>query len=198
MAGANSLARSIGSQESSMPDFSGQIRRRLSGLGLSPTREAEIVEELDQHLNDQYDQSLNGGETEEEAHQAVVRELNESALLAAELKRVERHVQQEPVTLGGRKTNMLSDLGQDLRYGLRMLVKNPGFTIVAVIALALGIGANSAIFSVVNTVLLRPLPYKNPDKLVMVWEEATHLGFPKNTPSPAAFIDWRDKNTVFA
>src|SRR5438552_5721101 len=181
-----------------MPDFRGQIRRRLSGLGLSPTREAEIVEELDQHLNDQYEQSLNGGETEEEAHQAVLRELNESTLLAAELKRVERHVQQEPVTLGaGRKTNMLSDLGQDLRCGFRVLVKNPGFTTVAIIALALGIGANSAIFSVVNTVLLRPLPYKNPDKLVMVWEEATHLGFPKNTPSPANFIDWRDQNTVF-
>ena len=64
-------------------------------------------------------------------------------------------------------------------------------------ALALGIGANSAIFSVVNTVLLRPLPYRNPDQLVMVWEDATHLGFPRNTPSPANFLDWRAQNTVF-
>ncbi|TMP90751.1 MAG: ABC transporter permease [Verrucomicrobia bacterium] len=92
---------------------------------------------------------------------------------------------------------MIGDLAQDLHYGLRMLVKNPSFTIVAVLALALGIGANSAIFSVVNTVLLRPLPYKNPGRLVMLWEEATHLGFPKNTPSPANFIDWRAQNTVF-
>src|SRR5437868_11998550 len=198
MAGGNSLERSIGLPEFSMPDFRGEIRERLSDLGLSPTREAEIVEELDQHLNDQYEQSLNGGGTEAEAHQAVLRELNESTLLAAELKGVERHVHQDPVTLGAeRKTHMLSDVGQDLRYGLRMLVKNPGFTTVAIIALALGIGANSAIFSVVNTVLLRPLPYKNPERLVMVWEDNAKQGFPRDTPSPANFIDWRDQNHVF-
>ena len=88
------------------------------------------------------------------------------------------------------------DLWQDLRYGLRMLAKNPGSTIVAAIA-RWGIGANSAIFSVVNTVLLRPLPYKNPDRLVMLWEDATHLGFPRDTPSPANFRDWRARSTVF-
>src|SRR5215472_5614973 len=86
---------------------------------------------------------------------------------------------------------------QDLRYGFRMLVKKPGFTTVAVIALALGIGANSAIFSVVNTVLLKPLPYKDPDRLVMVWEDATKYGYPQNTPSPANFLDWKAQNQVF-
>ena len=92
---------------------------------------------------------------------------------------------------------MIGDLGQDVRYGLRMLAKNPAFTAIAVLALALGIGANSAIFSVVNAILLRPLPYKNPEQLVMIWENATHLGFPKNTPSPANFLDWRQQSTVF-
>jgi putative ABC transport system permease protein len=182
-----------------MPDFKGEIRKRLAALSLSPTRENEIVEELSQHLDDQYEQALRGTATEEEARQAVLHELNENDFLAPALKRIERRISQNPVVVMGteRKTNMLGDLWQDLRYGLRMLVRNPGFTIVAVIALALGIGANSAIFSVVNTVLLRPLPYKNPDALVVVWDEQTHLGFPKDTPSPANFLDWREQNTVF-
>ena len=86
---------------------------------------------------------------------------------------------------------------QDLRYGFRMLAKKPGFTFVAVVALALGIGANSAIFSVVNSVLLRPLPFKAPDQLMIVWEDSAKYGFPKDTPAPANFIDWRDQNQVF-
>jgi len=181
-----------------MPDFKQQIRDRLAGSSLSPTREVEIVEELSQHLEDRYEQALSRGATEGEAYEAALFELKENGLLGLEIRRVERPVQQDPVPMGiERGANIIGDLAQDLHYGVRMLVKNPSFTIVAVLALALGIGANSAIFSVVNTVLLRPLPYKNPGRLVMLWEEATHLGFPKNTPSPANFIDWRAQNTVF-
>ena len=85
-------------------------------------------------------------------------------------------------------------LWQDVRFGVRMLVKSPTFTIVAVLALALGIGANSAIFSVVNTILLRPLPYPDPDSLVMVWEDRTKAGYPRDTPSPANFISWKEQS----
>jgi putative ABC transport system permease protein len=181
-----------------MPEFEDEIRKRLAGLGLSPAREAEIVEELSQHLDDQYEQALSHGATEEAAQQTVLTELNQSDVLASSLKRVERRVPQNPIQMGTeRKTNMLSDLIQDVRYGVRMLLKNPGFTLIAVFALALGIGANSAIFSVVNTLLLRPLPYKNPDQLVVIWENATHQGFPKNTPSAANFLDWQKQNTLF-
>ncbi|MEK6299565.1 MAG: ABC transporter permease [Acidobacteriota bacterium] len=88
-------------------------------------------------------------------------------------------------------------LWQDLKYGVRMLAKSPGFTAVAVIALALGIGANTAIFSVVNAVLIRSLPFRSPDQLVMVWENNRPRNRAQNVISAANFLDWRDQNTVF-
>src|SRR5436309_8690090 len=80
---------------------------------------------------------------------------------------------------------------QDLRYGLRMLAKNPGFTAVAVLTLALGIGANSAIFSVVNGVLLRSLPFRDADRLVVLWGENPHRGWIRNPLSPAELLEYK-------
>ena len=91
----------------------------------------------------------------------------------------------------------MQTLRRDLRYAWRMMRGNKGFTVVAVISLALGIGANSAIFSLVNAVLLRPLPFVEPDRLAMVWEDATFAGFPRNTPAPANYVDWKNQNRVF-
>jgi putative ABC transport system permease protein len=178
-----------------MPDWKKEVRKRLSGLNLAPAQEAEIVEELAQHLEDIYERSLKTGATESEAKRIAVFELDDDRL-RNEIQRSQKPFREQPVPGSGR-SNLLADLLHDLRYAARTQLKNPAFTIVAVIALALGIGANTAIFSVVNTVLLRPLPYKDPDRLVMVWEDATKAGFPRDVPTNANFIDWRNQNQVF-
>jgi putative ABC transport system permease protein len=89
------------------------------------------------------------------------------------------------------------DFLADLRYAVRLLRKTPVFTCAAVATLALGIGANTTIFSLVQTMLLEPLPYQDPDRVVMVWEDRTAAGFPRNTPAPANYRDWRTMNRSF-
>lgn len=91
----------------------------------------------------------------------------------------------------------MNTLLQDIRYGLRGLWRSKGFTAVALLSLALGIGANAAIFSLVNAVLLRPLPFPDPDRLVIVWEDQPSIGFPRDTPAPANYMDWKTQNHVF-
>ena len=91
----------------------------------------------------------------------------------------------------------MQTLLQDLRYGARMLWKQPGFTLIAVLTLALGIGANAAMFSVINAVMLRPLPFHEPDRLAMIWEDASFIGFPQDTPAPGNFADWKAQTQTF-
>jgi len=91
----------------------------------------------------------------------------------------------------------MNSLRQDLRFGLRMLLKQPGFTALAVFTLALGIGANTAIFSVVNGILLKPLPYPEPDRLVTLWERNPQKGMDQELVTPPDFDDWQAQQTVF-
>jgi MacB-like periplasmic core domain len=92
----------------------------------------------------------------------------------------------------------MDTLLSDVRYGLRLFRKSPLFTVVAAGTLALGIGANTAIFSVVDAVLIRALPYADADRVAVLWEDGTRVGFTKNTPAPANFFDWRRMNRTFA
>jgi predicted permease len=91
----------------------------------------------------------------------------------------------------------MSVLRQDLRHAVRLVVRQPGLTIVTLLTLALGIGANTAIFSAVDAVLLRPLPYDEPDELVMVWEKRQAEGVLDNVVAPADYVDWAKLNTTF-
>ncbi|HZM85226.1 MAG TPA: ABC transporter permease, partial [Blastocatellia bacterium] len=180
-----------------MPEWKSDIRKRLESLKLTPSREYEIVEELAGHLEDRYQEMLARGVTRDEAERAARAELNDGQLLVRELNRIERKFGAEPIALGARRNNMLGSLWQDMRYGLRLIRKNPGFSAVVVLTLAVGIGANTAIFSVVNAVMLRSLPFGDPDRLVRLNESNPERGWPTFSVSHPNFLDWRDRNQTF-
>jgi putative ABC transport system permease protein len=169
----------------------------LSKLELEPTREAEIIEEMAQHLEDRYEELRQSGAGQEEACRAALSELSDKNLLAEELRRTERVIRREPVVLGAGRRNMFADIWQDIRFGVRMMRKRPGFTFIAVLTLALGIGANTAIFSLVNAVLLRPLPYADPDRLVTMVKAYPQKGLDSWGLSQSDFAMYRDQNHVF-
>src|SRR5882762_5732007 len=91
----------------------------------------------------------------------------------------------------------MQPLWADLRLGIRLILRNPGFSAVAILALALGIGANTALFTTVDAVLLRPLPFTDSDRLAVVWEDASVIGFAHNTPAGGNYHDWLVRNQVF-
>jgi putative ABC transport system permease protein len=152
-----------------MPDWKEEITKRFSSLELDSTREIEIIQELAEHLEDRYLELVSGGATDEDARRAVLMELNDGEMFAQERPGVVREARREPAGHGSGGQGFVASFGQDLRYALRQLQRNPGFALVAILTLGLGIGASTAIFSVIDNVLLEPFPYK----------DARHIIYPR-------------------
>jgi predicted permease len=182
-----------------MPDWRHEVAKRLSDLKLAPTRESQIIEELTEHLQERYEELLSSGVSEYEAKRLTLQELSDDDLLARSLRQVERESSQDPVVLGAhRGHNFFSSLWQDIKYALRQLRRNPGFTAVAVLTLALGIGANTAIFSMVDWLTLRLPPVAKPEQLTSLAAEDLHAGWINGFSYPD-FADIRNQTTsVFA
>jgi predicted permease len=153
-------------------------RRRYNDLSVS----------IQEHLEEKIDELMEDGMSRQEATQAARRQFGNVALL----EQHSREVWQWTAVEG---------IAADVRFALRQLFKSPGFTSMAILIMALGIGANTAIFSVVHAVLLQPLPYQDPDRLVHIWHVPPQSSFPGMTRfavSAANFLDWQKLNTVFS
>jgi putative ABC transport system permease protein len=180
-----------------MPDWRHEVRTRVAPLSLEPAREREIVEEMAQHLDDRYEELRAAGATGAEAARILIADLD-ARTLADDLLRAERAVPLNPPVLGASRGYILADAWHDLRYGARALRKSGLFAAAALVTLTLGIGANTAMFSVLYGVLLKPLPFPEPERLVQIWGSVPAKGWTRASLAHANFWDLRDQNRTFA
>jgi putative ABC transport system permease protein len=194
-----------------MPSWTQELELRLASLRLHPAREREIIDELSEHLELRYSELRDRGVDEAEALALVRAELLDDKALAEFMRPLRQTNAPRPLGPVGAPRRKLSagtrrlrisgffdSVGRDLRYALRGLRRRPGFTLAAVLTLALGIGATTAIFSVVYSVLIKPLPYPHPDELVRLRQVAPGLNSDDFMFDPTMYFTYRDENRTFA
>jgi putative ABC transport system permease protein len=180
-----------------MPDWARYVRPRLASLHLSPTREHEIVDELSQHLDDRYRELIAGGASLEDATRLALADFRNGNVLAEYIAPLRQARAPSALAPGLSSGQLLGDGWRDVRHAARAFWKQPAFALIAILTLAIGIAASTSVFSVVYGVLLKPLPFSEPDRLVGVWHSAPELGFDRFNHSPATYFTYRDGNRVF-
>ncbi|HWF46684.1 MAG TPA: ABC transporter permease [Bryobacteraceae bacterium] len=184
-----------------MHDWKRLIRERIALLRLKGTVESDLAEELGAHLEDRYQELRRGGATDEEAYQEAVAELNHLHPLETNLKRSERMPKNEAVPIGDTaNSNWLGDILRDVRYSGRTMRKNPLFVLFVVLTLALGIGANTTVFTIFNTLILNPLPVPKASTLAAVVMAETKAKAKSKATLPISYADLKDyqaKNEAF-
>ena len=183
-----------------MPEWKSEILRRLAPLNFDPTREAEIADELSQHLEDRYQELLASSQSENAAFRGALDELEGlqgEDLLSQSFKRSERNFYRQPIVPGKASGNFFEGIVQDVRYAVRMLRKSPGFTTVAVLTLALGIGGTVAVFGVLDSVVLEPLPYPHPEQLVSLNISPLAVDPAVANIAPEDYFIFREQGQIF-
>ncbi|MGH9348093.1 MAG: ABC transporter permease [Vicinamibacterales bacterium] len=170
------------------------VRAHLPPLPIGAERETEIVEELAQQLEAAYDAALAHGVSDQEARARALAEVPDWHGLARTLTDIERKAAPSPV-IGEPTGSIMADFFRDLRYALRMLRRAPGFATLAITTLALGIGATTIVYSLVDGILLKPLPIKDPDRVVLA-REINPAGTERGVAWPN-YEDWRARATSF-
>ena len=180
------------------PDFRALVRQSVDRITNNPAHDEDIVEELSQHLAQRFDEHLAHGHARERALDLALSELSDAPTLARSIRESARTrpLAPEPPPAGG-SPSMWTDFVQDLRYGARVLMRSRGFAMAAVLTLSIGIGATTAIFSVFNSVLLRPVPFADIDRLAMVWETDRNTGTNREPASLPDFIDMKERSRQF-
>src|SRR5688572_20674452 len=181
------------------PDWRALVRSSLDRITGDPAHDEEIVEEVAQDLAQRFDDYVSRGMPAQQALELATAELAHPTGLAQSLRESagRRPMAPVPPIVGG-KPSMWKDFAMDLKYGARVLLRSRGFAMAAVLTLAIGIGATTAIFSVVNAVLLQPVPFTDIDRLAMVWETDRNTGTNREPASLPDVIDMRERSRQVA